>query len=56
MAARVRTASRLVFFISFIFSFVHQYATGSVQNQGEIFAWHQFVTKGYEDDNGNVSA
>jgi hypothetical protein len=30
----------------FIFSFFRQLATGSVQNQGGIFAWHLFVTNG----------
>ena len=39
-----------------VFSFLRQHATGSVQNQGGIFAWHEFVTKGFEADNCDLSS
>ena len=35
---------------------MRQHATGSVQNQGGIFAWHEFVTKGFEADNCDLSS
>jgi hypothetical protein len=32
-----------------------QYATGPVQKQGEIFAWHEFVTNGDWADASNLN-